>query len=226
MDNLLNNPVYNALLSGDASLSFGTGNVRFFEKEVSPFAGFDDKYKNGFEEMYDQLPQGRKILYANPDKIEIPKGWILKANVEGLQFVLDKHSPPEKYVATPVMLDETNVEEMINLTALTKPGPFDKRTIEFGCYFGIFHNDQLVAMTGQRLHVENFTEMSAVCTLPDHLGKGFAATLLQHQINLILTHGETPFLHVRADNTRAIELYKRVGLKVSRLMNFYFLQRE
>jgi ribosomal protein S18 acetylase RimI-like enzyme len=226
MKDLLNNPVYNALCSGDVSLNIGRNDVRYFEEEVSPFAGFDDKYENGFADLYDQLPQGRKILYADPAKIKIPKGWILKANVEGRQFVLDKYTPPEKYMATPVALDNKNVEEMMQLTALTKPGPFGKRTIEFGRYFGIFQNDQLAAMTGQRLHVADFTEMSAVCTHPDHLGKGFAATLLQHQINLILTQGQIPFLHVRADNARAIELYKRVGLKVSRLMNFYFLERE
>jgi predicted GNAT family acetyltransferase len=148
------------------------------------------------------------------------------AHLAGLQFVLDHYMPQTEHSALIVPLGPENVEEMIRLTALTKPGPFDKRTIEFGSYFGIFQNDRLAAMTGQRLHVYDFTEISAVCTHPDFLGKGFAGALLHHQIDLILQKKQTPFLHVRADNARAIELYKRIGFAVSRTMNFYFLERE
>ena len=80
-------------------------------------------------------------------------------------------------------------------------------------------------MTGQRLHVHNYTEISAVCTLPGHTGKGYAHTLLMHQLQLILQQGQQPFLHVRADNSRAIELYKRIGFVVSRQMSFYFMKK-
>ena len=115
---------------------------------------------------------------------------------------------------------------MVALADLTRPGPFGTRTIEFGHYHGIFENGKLVAMTGQRLHVGNYTELSAVCTHPDHLGKGYAASLMTHQLNLILSHGQQPFLHVRADNTRAIALYERLGFKENRGMNFYFMKRK
>jgi predicted GNAT family acetyltransferase len=114
---------------------------------------------------------------------------------------------------------------MIQLAKLTKPGPFGRRTIDFGNYFGIFEKDKLIAMTGQRLHVQNFTEISAVCTHPDHTGKGYANKLLQHQLQLILKQGQQPFLHVRDDNQRAITLYERMGFSISRTMNFYFMKK-
>lgn len=226
MEDLLDNPVYNALLSGDSHFNIGNNKTVFFDEEVSPFAGFDNENKNGFEELRDLLPQGRKILYANSNRITIPTGWKLLAEIAGLQFVLYNYVPQEQYLMEPVSLEKENVEEMINLTALTKPGPFNQRTIEFGQYFGIFQDNRLAAMTGERMHISNYTEVSAVCTHPDYLGKGFAGTLLHHQINLILKTGQTPFLHVRADNVRAIELYKRIGFKESRTMNFYFLKKE
>ena len=78
-------------------------------------------------------------------------------------------------------------------------------------------------MTGQRLHVGRYAEISAVCTHPDYLGKGYASALVQHQVNLILSHQQIPFLHVRADNSRAIAVYERLGFTMQGPMNFYFL---
>ncbi len=66
MEDLLHNPVYYALLSGDAHLGFNAGQVNYFQEEVSPFAGFHEEYANGFEELYRLLPPQRKILYATP----------------------------------------------------------------------------------------------------------------------------------------------------------------
>ena len=225
MKELLQNPVYNALLTGDKHLSFGNEHVKYFDEEVSPFAGFDEEYKNGFAELYELLPQGRKILYAIPSFITEPKGWQIQHEIRGLQFVYGgREIKTEFRTVTP--LTEIHVEEMIELVKLTKPGPFGKRTINFGSYFGIFENEKLVAMTGQRLHIENCTEISAVCTHPDHLGKGYASILLQHQLQIILQNNQLPFLHVREDNERAVALYHRLGFTISRPMNFYFMKRE
>lgn len=225
MDDVLYNPVYNALLSGDAPFSFGTDMVKYFDEEVSPFAGFHQDYDKGFDNLYDLLPVGRKILYATPQLINEPKGWQIIDGLKGLQFVFPGGIQPGNYSLQPVPLDNTNSKEMVQLARITKPGPFGTRTIEFGHYHGIFENGQLVAMTGQRLHVNNYTEVSAVCTHPDHLGKGYAAALILHQLDLILSQGQIPFLHVRADNSRAIALYERLGFKVQREMNFYFMKK-
>ncbi len=225
MEDALYNPVYNALLSGDARLSFGEGVVKYFDEQVSPFVGFPKGYDNGFDDLYDLLPAGRKILYATPEKIKEPAGWQVAAEMEGLQFVFTGESNAVEPLIKPVPLGNNNVDEMVNLATLTKPGPFGPRTIEFGHYHGIFENNQLVAMTGQRLHVDNYTEISAVCTHPNHLGKGYGAALMLHQMNLIRNQGQKAFLHVRKDNSRAIALYERLGFKVNRGMNFYFMKR-
>ena len=226
MQHHLNNPVYHALLSGDASLGSGSDTVKFFDEQVSPFAGFDENNEKGFDELHNLLPAGRKILYATRNIIQEPPGWLLTHHIPGLQFVFTgkRMMPGPSFKLVP--LQNKNIDEMIALARLTKPGPFDKRTIEFGHYYGIFENDILTAMTGQRLHVYNYTEVSAVCTHPGYVGKGYAAALVQHQLDIICSNEQTPFLHVRDDNSRAIALYERLGFTQNGAMHFYFLKRK
>lgn len=226
MNQLLQNPVYHALLTGDRHLSRGNEQVKFFDEDVSPFAGFAHDYEKGFSDLYELFSPGRKILYATPSFIKQPPGWQIAHDIKGLQFVYEANREIKGDFSPVERLTEIHTVQMLELATLTKPGPFGLRTIEFGSYFGIFEKEKLVAMTGQRLHVENYTEISAVCTHPDHLGKGYAYTLLQHQLQLILEQNEQPFLHVREDNDRAIALYHRLGFTISRSMNFYFMKRQ
>lgn len=224
MKHILHNPVFNALCSKDTLLSLGTDAVKYFDEEVSPFVGFDDTYANGFNELHKLFTPERKILYANPSAITIPQGWQLLQKIKGLQFIYEGGAIKNEF-ATIQPLGTKHVSQMVELATLTKPGPFAKKTINFGYYHGIFENHTLVAMAGQRLHVQNYTEISAVCTHPNYTGKGYANTLMQHQLQLILQQGQQPFLHVREDNERAVALYKRLGLIISRPMNFYFMKR-
>lgn len=221
----LYNPVYHALISGDKHLSNGDGIVKYFDETVSPYVGFPENYTEGFDVLFAMLPAGRLILHATPLRMKTPAGWKMLSRIEGLQMVLNEGYKLAPISIEPVPLQEKDVPQMIALAQLTKPGPFGQQTILFGHYHGIFDGDKLVAMTGQRLHVQQFTEISAVCTHPDHLGKGYANALLQHQIKLIHTQGKIPFLHVRKNNDRAVGLYLRLGFTISRTMHFYFMKR-
>ena len=221
----LDNPVYYALLTGDSDKALGSEQVKYFDKEISPFAGFHEQYQDGFKELYQLLPGGRSILYASRKQISEPKGWKLIQCITGYQFLYLPAKEFENNFPGAVPLNQQHIEEMVGLAKLTRPGPFEKRTIEFGNYHGIFDNDKLVAMTGRRLHVHDFIEISAVCTHPDFSGKGFARLLLEHQINSILQEKKIPFLHVRFDNKRAMDLYERLGFTKNGPMVFHFIRK-
>jgi predicted GNAT family acetyltransferase len=124
-----------------------------------------------------------------------------------------------------VDLGAADVPEMLELTALTKPGPFNRRTHELGTYLGIRRDGKLVAMAGERLKVRGYTEVSAVCTHPEHTGHDYARILMTEVMRRICDRGETPFLHVREDNVRAIELYKRLGFKQRVLSHLAVLRK-
>jgi len=81
-------------------------------------------------------------------------------------------------------------------------------------------------MAGERLKVQGYAEVSAVCTHPEHAGKGYARILMTEVIGRIRDRGETPFLHVRKDNERAIELYQRLGFSRRSLSHLAVLRKD
>jgi predicted GNAT family acetyltransferase len=73
-------------------------------------------------------------------------------------------------------------------------------------------------MGGLRLHLPGYREITTVATLPDHEGHGYATAIVRGLIDRIRSRGERPFLTVRNDNTRAIEIYRRLGFKERTLL--------
>lgn len=210
MEHVLDNPAWNALISGNENLHFGNNHIRYFDRSVSPFVGFNNNTDENFQELYDHTPEGRVFLFVAPNEMEIPAPWKVLDRVKGNQMIY-KPGVDSKPTVTLTVLAQEHVPQMLSLTKLTNPGPFAERTIDFGHYRGIFENGQLAAMAGQRLNAFNYAEVSAVCTHPDHTGKGFARQLLIHHINRIQAAGEIPYLHVRSDNERAIKVYESLG---------------
>jgi predicted GNAT family acetyltransferase len=136
------------------------------------------------------------------------------------------HATPNSSAPEMVELGDKDSPEMLELTALTKPGPFGRRTHELGYYVGIRAAGKLVAMAGERMKVPGYTEVSAVCTHPDHLGKGYAAALMTEVMRSIRGRGEKPFLHVRSDNSRAIAIYERLGFRKRSEGHYAVLRRK
>jgi hypothetical protein len=113
-----------------------------------------------------------------------------------------------------VDLADADGPQMLALATLTAPGPFFVRTHQLGDFVGVKQGGELIAMAGERMKPTGFTEVSGVCTHPDHRGKGYAAGLMGVVAGRILARGEIPFLHVFASNTGAIGLYETLGYAV------------
>lgn len=225
MEHVLDNPAFNALASGNSSLSNGTENVKHFGKSVGPFAGFNETSANNFQSLHDLLPYSDPVVFISPVEVELPAQWKKVNYLQCLQMIYTNDAAQVEATVDIVPLTDTHIPQMLALTKLTNPGPFLERTIDFGHYFGIFNGDQLIAMAGQRMNPKPYAEISAVCTHPDHLGKGYAKQLLLFHANRIKAAGDIPFLHVRDDNERAIKVYESLGFVTRRSLHFYVIQK-
>jgi ribosomal protein S18 acetylase RimI-like enzyme len=225
MEHVLDNPAWNALATNNSNLAHGNEHVKYFAQEVSPFFGLEVNSVKNFQVLYDIVPHNGPVLFVTNSQIEIPAQWKVQRLISGVQMVHHGEATTTASRSALVPLTDEHIPQMLALTKLTNPGPFAERTIDFGHYHGVFNGDKLVAMAGQRLHPGNYAEISAVCTHPDYLGRGYAKQLLLQQVLRIKANGETPFLHVRDDNERAINVYKSLGFEARTAIYFYVMAK-
>ena len=230
---IFDNPVWNALISGNKNMAEGTDLVKSFPADVAPFVGLAATDADCFHALDELIPAHRVVAVVTPEEIEIPGPWKHILRTQLYQMIAPAADPAgaihttTRPAASPKLtpLHSKHIPAMLSLTRLTNPGPFYNRTIEFGNYHGIFAGDQLVAMAGQRMHPGKYIEVSAVCTHPDHLGHGYATDLILHLATLIRAQSAIPFLHVRTDNAGAIKLYKKLGFSIHQQVTIHILQK-
>jgi ribosomal protein S18 acetylase RimI-like enzyme len=225
MSRLLDNPVWNALNTGNKNLSEGSGAVRIFPQEVAPFVGLKEYNEEHFKILYDLIPDERVVAVATTEDLRVPEQWKVIQKMDLLQMTCEHTNLISIGIDGLIPLGELHVPQMLDLTRLTNPGPFHNRTIAFGNYYGVFKGNQLVAMAGQRLHAGHNIEISAVCTHPDHLGNGYALALMIHLVKLIHDQNCIPFLHVRKSNLNAIRLFKFLTFTTRRDMTVKVIQK-
>lgn len=221
----LDNVIWRALTTRQAHLGESYRSASKFKKEVSLLGGFAEPGVEGYACMASLLAAGERVGLFLEEAAPAP-GLEVVSSIALLQMVRERGDA--RAIESKVEfadLSESDVPEMMALTELTKPGPFNRRTRDMGDYCGIRNDEKLVAMAGERLRVPGYTEISAVCTHPEHTGRGYAAALMTVIVDRILDRGERPFLHVRPENARAVGLYERLGFE-KRLLNRYVIMQK
>ena len=222
MLNPLDRPIWSALTSRQRSISLGGDRARRFPAEVAPFA--DVGNTADLAELAALVPAGDFVVMFTGEPVEAPPGLAIVDTSSGDQMVLESlRAPQGDFDISP--LAAADVAAMQELVRLTNPGPFGPRTIELGRYVGIRRDGRLVAMAGERLKPEGHTEITGVCTHPDHRGRGYSQALVADAARHILGRGDTPFLHVYSTNRSAITLYEKLGFKLRRTLRVTVLSR-
>lgn len=215
----LDNPVWNSLNETHKSLSIEYDGIKFYAPEYCPFGGFRNPKKsiNGINE-YSTLIDS---FYVVGEKPLFGRNITINKNLVCNQMLLEKPIELEIEEQIVKLKYRKQKTDLFNLVNLIQPGYFNNKTPDLGKYFGIYKNDELIAVTGERMKMNEFTEISAVITHPEHTGKGYAKQLIKHTTGQIFNESKIPYLHVAESNIGAIKLYEKLGFTTRRKISFW-----
>jgi ribosomal protein S18 acetylase RimI-like enzyme len=222
-ESVLDNAAWHSLTATHAALATGGALAKRFLPDVAPFAGIGGA-PGSFEALAGLVGTGETLVMCSKAGVPAIAG-VEAVPVGRIRQMVFRGRPPAPDAADIVVLAPFDVPEMRALAALTAPGPFEARTIEMGCYYGIRRDGKLVAMAGERLRPPGFSEISAVCTHPNHRGAGHARHLVEILQAMILARGETPFLHVLEGNDGAERLYRNMGYETRETIDLTVLRQ-
>lgn len=225
MPHPLDNPIWESLTTHHASFALADGAAKRYPKEIGPFAGMA---RGGADLSVDaslmKLVGESDLVYFLGQIPQLGPEWRVHRHDPLPQLICRE---PIAAIEGPEVVELTSAHhaDMLALTRLVYPGYFRERTPAIGGYIGIYLNGRLAAMAGQRLHCHEYVEISAICTHPDHVGKGYAQRLLAILTNRALERGEIPFLHVSRENTRARAVYDLLGYRERTALPFVSIER-
>ena len=180
--------------------------------DINVFGGTPDNTPDQLLALGALTPRDGGVAIVERHRIVPPDGLIAMIEEPVHQMSAARIAAPDTDLDI-IPLGDADAAEMRALAELTQPGPFFARTHEMGEFVGVRENGKLIAMTGERLRVPGFTEISAVCTHPDARGRGLAAKLMRLVAARIVARGEQLFLHVYPHNKGAIAVYEKLGFR-------------
>lgn len=220
----LDRPAWSALKSGWLHLAQGNAQALRLDPAYGPFGAAADRSEASLLALAGLIPAGGQLWAVEADALQPISGTAVLREAPLHQMVAERLNPlPAK--AEILALGDEDAEEMRALAHLTEPGPFFEKTHKLGSFVGIRKEGVLVAMAGERMKIKGFSEVSGVCTHPDHRGHGYAGMLMSIVTERIFARGETAFLHSYASNAGAIALYERLGFVLRKELNAMVLGR-
>lgn len=212
----LDQPVWSALTGRQAHLAVVNGGARRYAAAYGVFAAVADRSEASLAGLGALVAAQGDVAMLQADPPTDAPGVAIASQDLGVQMVAERLTAAPAPAFEILPLTDADGPEMLALATLTRPGPFFERTHRLGDFFGVRVEGELVAMAGERMMPEGHTEVSGVCTLPEHRGRGYAAALMRLVAGRILDRGEVPFLHAYASNTGAIALYQTLGFTLRR----------
>lgn len=222
-ENKLDNPVWNSLSETYQEFAIDYNGTKFYNPDYCPFGGFTELRTT--LEATNQYSALAESFFVVGEKPEIADSLNIVKELVCLQMVI--YNKIELSIKSEIVkLTENHNEELCNLVNLVQPGYFKNKTPLLGDYFGIFKDNQLIAITGERMKMNDFTEVSAIITHPDYTGKGYAKQLIAHVVNRIFDQNKIPYLHVVENNIGAIKLYEKLGFLTRRKISFWNISKK
>ncbi|KGL64258.1 GNAT family N-acetyltransferase [Polaribacter sp. Hel1_85] len=225
LEEKLKNPVWYSLNEAHNKFLIEYDGVQFYKPEINNFGAFFDssKTKKALNE-YSKISEKFFLVSENQIPIIDNEKIILEKKINGCQMILENLIEVEITEEITLLTNE-NIDEVYDLIWLVMPGFYQKRGFEMGKFFGIFKDNKLVAISGQRMQTNDFIEVSSVVTHPNYIRRGFEKQLISYTTKEILKEKKLPILHTNKGN-KAIPLYEKLGYKLTRDMNWWLFRRK
>lgn len=218
----LDNPLWFSLVETHRDKCIDYNGVKCYHPGFCPFGAFRKIEHTTF--ALDQYVQITNNFYIVGNQPQSGPSIILKKELVCNQMILESKIE-FNIIESIIELTPKQYPELFDLVNLVQPGYFKNKTAELGHYYGIYKHDKLLEVTGERMKMNDYTEVSAVVTHPDHTGNGYAKQLLTHATNKIFESEQIPYLHVASTNIHAIKIYENLGFKTRRMMSFWQFEK-
>jgi len=225
----LDRPIWTALTTKQAQVAHSNALTRRFPPEMTLLGALAANTAMAFDSLAQLVQRDAVTLYFTSSP-QIPTGWEIVRAVELHQMVQEVDAPVlqsshettasgDKSAPGVMELTPADVPEMSVLYTATRPGrTLCSRIQKLGPFLGVREDGKLVAMGGLRLHLAGYREITTVATLPGHEGRGYATAIVRALVERIRSRGDRPVLTVGTANSRAIEIYRRLGFKERTLL--------
>jgi predicted GNAT family acetyltransferase len=224
VDHPLDRAAWHALTTRLSHVALGDERAVRMHPDYGQFAAPRNFSRESLAALAELIPPHGTVSVAPTAPFTPPAGTIITQQLVVHQMLADQVTATvQDFAVTP--LDDKDGAEILALATLTDPGPFFPRTHQLGDFVGVRRDGKLVAMAGERLKLDGYTEISAVCTHPDHRGKGYAQGLMGTLAQRIVARGETPVLHVLPEKKTAVRFYGRLGFRFRREIAITMLER-
>lgn len=217
----LDNPIWHALATKQACFGKQTRLASLYDPDISPFAAVSEPSREAMADMCILIPDDGYVLMQSLWVLP-PHEHLLIEEIGIVHQMISVDAPASSADSEVKMLGPADAGDILKLISSAKPGPFSRRTLEMGNYFGVFDRGRLVAMAGERMRLNGYVEISAICVEDAFRGRGLAQRLINFLRREILRRGDVPFLHVLSENHSAISLYQRLGFETRQL---FFLSK-
>jgi len=217
---VLDNPAWEALNGPHSDFAEGTNAAKRYRKDILPFAACKDGEKGSMISLDGFVAAGESFYIIGALLPVLPGGWKVEYELPCAQMILKEQLAATENSVVIEPLGDGNANEMFDLVNTVQPGYYNIGTRLLGSYFGIRQEGRLVAMAGERMRLNGFSELSAICTLPGYTGRGYAQQLIAQLCRLHSKNNIVSFLHVALTNQRAISLYKHMGFYERRTIIF------
>lgn len=218
----LDNPLWHALTGVQQTFAVGTAHVARYRPGILPFVAYDHRSPEHITELDDFLKKDR-LFFLVGTLPTLPARWELVRELPCEQMIIEPGAIALPATPSVTALTAADKEVMFELIRRVQPGYYERDTHQLGNYVGIFQEEKLVAIAGERMRLNGMVEISAVCTDPAYTGRGYAQQLIAHICSDNFQKGNKLFLHVLTINQRAIRLYQHLGFRIRRKISFWKL---